>query len=161
MDDRDLTELVRSLADVCDGRGLTLAVAESCTGGALAAAITDLPGVSSFFLGGIVSYANEVKRELLAVPADVLAKQGAVSEETARAMAEGVRARIGADVGLSTTGIAGPGGETPTKPVGLVYIAASTPERTLVRRDVWPGDRAAVRTASVRAALELAMQALE
>ncbi len=161
MDGGDLTGLVQSLAAICEQRGITVAVAESCTGGGLGFAITELPGVSSFFLGGIISYSNEVKQELLGVPAEVLAEYGAVSEETARAMAEGVRARVHADIGLSTTGIAGPGGETPTKPVGLVYVAASTPERTLVRRDVWPGDRAAVRAASVRAALELALQALE
>ncbi len=161
MDDGDLTALVQALGAVCERRGFTVATAESCTGGGVASAITDLPGVSSFFLGGIVSYANEVKHELLAVSEDVLAQHGAVSEETARAMAAGVRARIGADVGISTTGIAGPGGETPTKPVGLVYIAAATPDRTLVRRDVWPGDRNAVRAASVKAALELTLQALE
>jgi PncC family amidohydrolase len=161
MVDGDLTALVQALGAALERRGLTLATAESCTGGGVASAITDIPGVSSFYLGGIVSYANEVKHALLDVPEGVLAAYGAVSEETARAMAAGVRTRIGADVGISTTGIAGPGGETPTKPVGLVYIAAAAPERTLVRRDVWPGDRIAVRAASVKAALELAVQALE
>ena len=160
MSDAELTGLVQELAALCERRGYTLATAESCTGGGVASAITDLPGVSSFFLGGIVSYANEVKNNLLSVPEDVLAKHGAVSEETARAMAIGVRDRIGADIGISTTGIAGPGGETPTKPVGLVYIGASGPDRTIVRRDVWPGDRASVRAASVKAALELALEIL-
>jgi PncC family amidohydrolase len=160
MGDGDLTGLVRALAAACDQRGVTLATAESCTGGGVATAITDLPGVSSFFLGGIVSYANEVKERLLGVPADVLAEHGAVSEPTARAMATGVREALGADVGISTTGIAGPDGATATKPVGLVYIAVATPDTTLVRRDVWPGSRADVRLATVRAALELALQAL-
>jgi PncC family amidohydrolase len=147
--------LVESLAEACDRAGFTLAVAESCTGGSLAAAITERAGVSSFFLGGVVSYSNEVKEALLGVPANVLAEHGAVSEPTARAMAEGVQSRLGTDLGVGITGIAGPGGATPDKPVGLVFIGVSTPVRTVVRRDVWPGDRAAVRAASVRAALEL------
>jgi PncC family amidohydrolase len=160
-DDGDLTALVGALASACERRGLTLATAESCTGGGVAAAITDLPGVSSFFLGGIVSYANDVKQDLLGVPEAVLAEHGAVSEPTARAMAAGVRTRLGADIGVSTTGIAGPDGATPTKPVGLVYIAVTTPTTTLVRQDVWPGNREAVRRASVEAALELVIRALE
>jgi PncC family amidohydrolase len=160
MDNGGLPGLVRALAAACDRRGVTVATAESCTGGGVAAAITDLPGVSSFFLGGIVSYANQVKERMLAVPADVLAQHGAVSEPTARAMAAGVRERLGADIGISTTGIAGPDGATATKPVGLVYIAVATPETTLVRRDVWPGDRMEVRQAAVRAALELVLRAV-
>ncbi len=154
----EIERLVERLAAECDGRGYTLAVAESCTGGGLAAAITDRAGVSSFFLGGIVSYA--VKTGLLGVPAEVLAEHGAVSEPTARAMASGVRARLGTDVGAGITGIAGPGGATPTKPVGLVHIAVATPHRVLARRDVWPGDRRDVRQASIRAALQLLLQAL-
>jgi nicotinamide-nucleotide amidase len=123
----------------------------------LAAAITDLPGVSSFFLGGIVSYADEVKESLLGVPASVLLDHGAVSEPTARAMASGVRHRLGADVGVGITGIAGPGGATADKPVGLVYLAVETPSATRIRRDVWAGDRAAVRRASVEAAIDLVL----
>jgi PncC family amidohydrolase len=153
-------ELVEAVWKACEARGYQLAVAESCTGGGLAAAITDLPGVSSFFLGGIVSYANEVKMALLGVPEETLATVGAVSEETARAMASGVRTRLGSDVGVGITGIAGPGGETPTKPVGLVHISVATPAGVVARRDVWPGDRAAVRAASVRAALELILDSL-
>src|SRR5690242_10248504 len=99
-------DLVAALATAFDKRGATLAVAESCTGGGLAAAITDLAGVSSFFLGGIVSYSNEVKMALLGVPETTLATVGAVSEETARAMASGVRERLGSDVGVGITGIA-------------------------------------------------------
>lgn len=152
---------VTELARAFDRLGYRLAVAESCTGGGLAAAITDLPGVSSFFVGGIVSYGDEVKRDLLAVPAEVLAEHGAVSEPTARAMASGVRQRLGVDVGVGITGIAGPGGATPNKPVGLVYIAVTTPSSARARRDVWPGDRAAVRRASVRAAIDLVLEALD
>jgi PncC family amidohydrolase len=155
-----ISELVDSLAAGFERQRYTLAVAESCTGGGLAAAITDRAGVSSFFLGGIVSYANEIKEALLGVPGEVLATHGAVSELTARAMAEGVRSRMGADVGVGITGIAGPGGATPEKPVGLVYVAVATPQATRVRRDVWPGDRANVRGASVRAALDLTLDAI-
>src|SRR5581483_8834593 len=125
-----ISDLVQALAAVCDRQGLRVAVAESCTGGGLAAAITERPGVSSFFLGGIVSYANEVKVALLGVPESVLETEGAVSEATARAMATGVRARMRADVGIGITGIAGPSGATPTKPVGLVYIGVATPMET-------------------------------
>jgi PncC family amidohydrolase len=154
-------DLVEAVATACEARGYQLAVAESCTGGGLAAAITDLPGVSSFFLGGIVSYSNEVKMALLGVPKTTLATVGAVSEDTARAMATGVRERLGSDIGVGITGIAGPGGDTPTKPVGLVYISVATSDGVVVRRDVWPGDRAAVRAASVRAALELILNNLK
>lgn len=154
-------KLVKALAEICERRGYRLAVAESCTGGSLAAAITDLPGVSSFFLGAIISYSDDVKRHLLGVPPEVLAEHGAVSEPTARAMAAGVRERLGADVGISVTGIAGPTGATPTKPVGLVYVGVATPQKTVVRTDVWPGSRAEIRAASVQAALELGLEALQ
>lgn len=155
----DVPSLVAKLAARMDTLGYRLAVAESCTGGLLAAAITDLVGVSSFFLGGVVTYADEVKQELLGVPREILSQHGAVSEPTARAMAAGVRQRLGSDVGIGITGIAGPGGATPSKPVGLVYIAVATPRQTVCRKDVWPGDRGAVRDASVRAALRLTLAA--
>lgn len=156
----DLPGLVQWVARAFDRHRYRLAVAESCTGGGLAAAITDLPGVSSFFLGGIVSYSDAVKVGLLGVPAAVLAEHGAVSEPTARAMAVGVRQQLGADVGVAVTGIAGPGGATATKPVGLVYVAVAGPNGVLARRHVWPGSRSDVRLASVRAALELTLEAL-
>jgi PncC family amidohydrolase len=152
---------IEEMARAFDRLGYRLAVAESCTGGGLAATITDLPGVSSFFLGGIVSYADEVKQNLLGVPASVLLEHGAVSEPTARAMASGVRTRLGADVGVAITGIAGPGGATAVKPVGLVYIAVETPAATRVRHDVWAGDRAAVRRRSVEAAIDLLLVTLD
>jgi PncC family amidohydrolase len=156
----DTRELVEALATECARLGYTLAVAESCTGGSLAAAITDIPGVSAFFVGGVVSYANEVKQDLLSVPATILSDHGAVSAQTARAMASGVRERLGADVGISVTGIAGPGGATPGKPVGLVYVGVATPKEDNVRRDIWHGDRSEVRASSVRGALELALRML-
>ncbi|HEX3721783.1 MAG TPA: nicotinamide-nucleotide amidohydrolase family protein, partial [Nitrolancea sp.] len=106
---------------------LSIATAESCTGGLVSHRITTVPGSSAYFLGGIVAYSNDVKMSLLGVPQDVLERVGAVSADCALAMAHGARQRIGADIGVATTGIAGPGGATPTKPVGLVFIACSTP----------------------------------
>ena len=118
---------------VLDGlvaRGLTLATAESCTGGSVAARLTSVPGASRAFVGGVVAYANRVKTDLLGVPESVLREHGAVSEATVRAMAEGVRQRLGADVGVATSGVAGPGGGTPEKPVGTVWLAVSWPGET-------------------------------
>ena len=114
-------------------RGMTLATAESCTGGLIAKRVTDLAGCSDVFLGGCVTYANEAKERLIGVSRETLEKYGAVSEQTAREMARGVRLALGADVGIATTGIAGPGGGTPDKPVGTVYIAVSTEEGERVK----------------------------
>ena len=127
-------DVAESLAGVLARTGATLATAESCTGGLIADMITSIPGVSASYLGGVVSYANEVKTELLGVPPAMLAAHGAVSPEVAAAMAEGVRARLGATIGISTTGVAGPGGGTPDKPVGLVYLGLSTEKGTQTRR---------------------------
>lgn len=151
---------VDALAGALERRHYDLAVAESCTGGGLAAVITDLAGASRFFMGGVIAYSDAVKERLLGVPEAVLREYGAVSEETARAMAEGVRARLGVAVGVSITGIAGPTGATETKPVGLVHIAVATPAGVMARRDVWPGGRTEVRAAAVRAALALALEAV-
>lgn len=140
-------------------RGLTLATAESCTGGLVAHRLTSVAGSSAYFLGGVVAYSNELKVALLGVSEQVLREHGAVSAECARAMAEGVRARTGAALGLATTGIAGPGGATLAKPVGLVYIGCATPEGTVVREHHFPGDRLANIRASAQAALDLAMEA--
>ncbi|MGP0068410.1 MAG: competence/damage-inducible protein A [Isosphaeraceae bacterium] len=114
--------------------GSTLATAESCTGGLIARMLTLIPGISVSYLGGVVTYANEAKTELLGVPVEMLSTHGAVSPEVAAAMAEGVRTRLGATVGISTTGVAGPGGGTPEKPVGLVYLGLSTEKGTQIRR---------------------------
>jgi nicotinamide-nucleotide amidase len=141
--------------DACRGRGLTLATAESCTGGLVAARLTSVPGSSDVFLGSVVSYANSVKESELGVPAAVLEAHGAVSAETAVAMARGARERVGADVAVAITGIAGPGGGTPEKPVGLVYLCASGPDGELAQDFVVPGDRETVRGRAAVAALHL------
>jgi len=122
-------------------RGATLAVAESCTGGLLASRVTDVPGSSRYFIGGVVAYSNEVKRDVLGVSAEVLEESGAVSEPCAKAMAEGVRALYQADYAVATTGIAGPGGGTEDKPVGLVFIAVGDERGTICGRHNWPGTR--------------------
>lgn len=152
--------LAGAVAEALKARRYDLAVAESCTGGTLAGAITSVAGASDYFRGGVVAYANQVKESVLGIAAEVIREYGAVSEPTARAMAEGVRQRLGAAVGVGITGVAGPGGGTATKPVGLVYVAVVTPDRTNVRRDVWPGDRAQVRAASVQGALELILSSV-
>lgn len=141
--------------------GLRLATAESCTGGLVAGVLTEIAGSSDVVERGFVTYSNEAKAELLGVPMALILAKGAVSEEVARAMAEGALARSRADVAVAVTGIAGPGGATPTKPVGLVHFAAvrRSAGPTLHRREVFPGDRSAVRRAAVETALHLALQA--
>ncbi len=142
------------------GRGLTLATAESCTGGLVAARLTAVPGSSDVFRGSVVAYADDVKTGELGVPADVLAAHGAVSAETAAALAAGVRKRLGADVGLSVTGVAGPGGGTPEKPVGLVYLHAAAPDGDLAADFSVPADRETVRARAAVAALHLTRRLL-
>jgi nicotinamide-nucleotide amidase len=139
----------------CRSRGLTLVTAESCTGGLVAARLTSVPGSSDVVVGGIVSYANAVKETELGVPAEMLESFGAVSAETATAMARGARGRLGADLAVSITGIAGPGGGTPEKPVGLVYLCASGPGGERSRDFVVTGDRETVRRRATVAALHL------
>lgn len=156
-DGRGVVEVV---SDALRGAGQTLAVAESCTGGMLGARITAPAGASDHFLGGVLSYADAVKRDLLGVPAGTLAAHGAVSEPVARAMAEGVRRVTGADWGLSITGIAGPGGGTADKPVGLVFIGRSGPAGTVVERHLFRSDRDLVRERSVVHALHLLRRGL-
>ncbi len=142
--------------ELCRAGGLTLATAESCTGGLVAARLTGVAGSSDVFLGGIVSYANEVKSAELGVPEEVLREHGAVSPETAATMAGGIRERLHADVGVAVTGIAGPGGATPGKPVGLVYIHALGPGGARRAGELnFPGDRETVRSRATVAALHL------
>ncbi|MGQ9477425.1 MAG: CinA family protein [Candidatus Bipolaricaulia bacterium] len=136
-------------------RGLTLATAESCTGGLLGHMITNVPGSSDYFLGGVVAYSNAAKERLLGVRAETLAKEGAVSEAVALEMARGARRLFGADLALATTGIAGPGGGTEEKPVGLIYIALVTPDRELCERHIWSSDREGNKRRSAERALEL------
>ena len=151
-DERSTAELV---VDLLRDRGLTLATAESCTGGLVAARITDVPGSSDVFLGSIVAYANEVKHARLGVPEEVLAAHGAVSAETAAAMAAGAREALGADVAVSVTGVAGPDGGTAEKPVGLVFVHVVGPEGELARQLDFPGDRETIRVRAAVAALHL------
>ena len=151
-DERPLSEIV---LDLLRARGWKGATAESCTGGMVAAALTDIPGCSDAFAGGVVAYSNQLKHDLLGVPEDVLERHGAVSAESAAAMAAGARARLGADAAVSVTGIAGPGGGTEEKPVGLVYLHVSSPAGEDMRRMDIPGSRDAVRGRAATAALQL------
>lgn len=142
--------------------GLTLALAESCTGGMIAARVTMVPGSSSYFLGGVVAYDNQVKEGLLGVAAKTLEEKGAVSEETAREMALGACRSLGADLGLSVTGIAGPGGGTSQKPVGLVYFALARGTKVVgSRKVIFPGRREGVRNAAAICALQILKLYLE
>ena len=154
-------EQARGLLALMDDQGLTLATAESCTGGLIAAAMTAIAGSSSVVMAGFVTYSNDAKQKMVGVRAESLAQHGAVSAEVVREMAEGARARAGVSLALSCTGIAGPGGATPGKPVGLVFIGcAREGAATIVERHVFPGDRAAVRAATVTAALDLARRSV-
>ena len=156
VDDADLAAVV---LDKCRALDFTLAVAESCTGGMLGERITSIPGSSDVFLGGVIAYHNEVKRSLLGVRTEAIERSGAVSEEVVLQMASGVRERLGADVGVAVTGIAGPGGGTPEKPVGLVWIAVHASE-VKARRFHVGGDRAEIRQRAAQAALEMVRRAL-
>ncbi len=150
------------LLALCRDRGLRVATAESCTGGLIAACLTEIAGSSDVVDRGFVTYANEAKRELLGVPDELLVRVGAVSEEVARAMASGALARSAADLAVSVTGIAGPGGATETKPVGLVHHACAGRDGTVAhRRVVYPGDRGAVRRATVETALDMLIDGAE
>lgn len=152
----------RGLLALMDAKGMTLATAESCTGGLIAAALTAIAGSSSVVMAGFVTYANDAKQKMVGVQPETLAAHGAVSAEVAREMAEGARARAGVSLALSCTGIAGPGGATPDKPVGLVFIGcAREGAAMMVERHVFPGDRAAVRAATVAAALDLAARSIK
>ena len=141
--------------EILRGRYQTLAVAESCTGGGLGARLTAIPGASDVFLGGVISYTNAIKTELLYVPEDLLKRHGAVSSECAEAMASGARSRLGADWALAITGIAGPGGSTESKPVGLVYTACAGPNGVKVAENRFRGTREFIRIRSAQAALTM------
>ena len=140
---------------------MRLGTAESLTGGLVAAALTGVPGSSETVRGGVVSYVNDVKHGVLGVPRETLERHGAVSAETARAMAQGARRDLGADIAVSVTGIAGPGGAEPGKPVGTVWIGRADASLTCARCCHFPGTREEVRLLAVRAALEFALEALE
>lgn len=148
----------KMLVDILSHKKLKVASAESCTGGLVSAAITSVPGASCVFDGTVVSYSNEVKNALLGVPENVLDTHGAVSTQCAEAMADGVRSLMGADIGISLTGIAGPGGGTPEKPVGTVYLGISSKCGVRSHLLTLSGDRDSVREQSVLAALRAAAE---
>lgn len=134
---------------------LTIACAESCTGGLLTSRLTDVAGSSAYVKGSVVSYSNEIKERLVGVKSDTLAGYGAVSEQTAGEMAEGIRRAIGADIGVGVTGIAGPDGGTPQKPVGLVYIAVAGAQGTVIRENRFKGTRGEIKLQTTETALEM------
>ena len=158
----EVLELAREVIATATAKGLTVGTAESCTGGLISGVLTAVPGASAAYLGGLVTYSNAMKTELLGVPEALFAVYGAVSEEVARAMAEGARKRLGVDVAVSVTGIAGPGGGSAAKPVGTVWIAVAESEETLVWRMGY-GDvgRDEVRELTVRDALERVLGAIK
>ena len=157
-----INEKAKAVLELCRARGLKLATAESCTGGLIIGCLTDIAGSSDVVDRGFVTYSNAAKTEMIGVSASLIARLGAVSEAVARAMAEGALARSNADMAVAVTGIAGPGGATEEKPVGLVHFAcARRGGATRHLRRVFPGDRAAVRHATVDAALDLIREAAE
>jgi len=153
-----LVALAREVQAAFLAAGLSLATCESCTGGLVAHALTEVPGSSGFFRGGVVCYSNDLKRDLAGVPQAMIEAHGAVSAQVAVAMAEGARSRLGADVAVAVTGIAGPDGGTDAKPVGLTYTAVADAGGHEVRRHLWQGDRHANKAASAEAALRLVLE---
>jgi nicotinamide-nucleotide amidase len=153
--------LEKVVGDLLRAHGATLATAESCTGGLLAGRLTEVAGSSDYFIEGVVSYANEAKIDLLGVPRELLEQHGAVSEQVAEAMAAGIRARAGTTFGIGITGIAGPGGGSEEKPVGLVYIALADANESKAWRLVFPGDRQFIRSLAVNAALDVVRRRLK
>ena len=147
--------LARDVGRLLRKRGLTMAVAESCTGGRLGDALTNVSGSSEYFVGGVISYSNAAKISLLGVDRKTLEREGAVSDSVARQMAQGVRSRLMSDVGVGITGIAGPTGGTKTKPVGLVYIAVSWGRKTVCTRNLFKGTRSQVKNQSVQKSLRM------
>jgi len=159
--DDPLVVLAARLQERCLALGLRVTTVESCTGGLVGHLITETAGSSGYYLGGFVTYSDQLKRETVDVPADVLAAHGAVSAQTAVAMASGGRARTGADLGAAVTGIAGPDGGSAAKPVGLTYIAVADAAGSEVRRHVWAGNRTDNKRASAEALLALILERLD
>jgi nicotinamide-nucleotide amidase len=154
-------DLARAVLHACRTRGVMVATAESCTGGLIAAALTEIPGSSDVVDRGYVVYSNRAKIEMLGVSAEMLATHGAVSAPVAAALAEGARARAGVGLTVAVTGIAGPGGATAQKPVGLVHLACASAWAPLsAEQAVFPGDRSAIRAATVRQALTMLLRQL-
>jgi nicotinamide-nucleotide amidase len=159
--DDPLVGLAARVGERCLELGARLATVESCTGGLLGHLITETPGSSAYYVGGFVTYADEAKQAMVGVPAAVLRAHGAVSAQTAMAMAVGGRDRTGAEIGVAVTGIAGPDGGTAAKPVGLTYIAVADAAGTQIRRYAWAGSRAENKRESARAALEFVLERLQ
>ena len=158
----NIASLARNTVSLCLENNVTFGTAESCTGGLIAASVTDVAGASAVFSGGIVSYVNSVKEKLLGVPARTLAEKGAVSPETAEAMSRGARRALGVDYAVAVTGFAGPsGGGTPDKPVGLVYVSVASENSVIVTENRFSGDREAVRLQTVEKALSLLIETVE
>ncbi len=152
----DLTRAAAELLDLCKASGIMLATAESCTGGLIAGCLTEIAGSSAVVDRGFVTYSNEAKNEMLGIPMDLIIAHGAVSEPVARAMAEGALERSRAGITIAVTGVAGPGGGTETKPVGLVHFGcAGRNGETLAAHHIFPGDRAAIRHETIRTALAM------
>ena len=146
------------LAHLLISTGKTLATAESCTGGLIAHTLTNVPGASDWFLGGVIAYANKAKTAFLGVPASLINKHGAVSTPVARAMAQGARKRFKTDFAIATTGIAGPTGGTKEKPVGLVFIAVASAKKTIVKKFLLKGTRSQIKTKTTNIALKLLLK---
>ncbi|MBZ0296097.1 MAG: CinA family protein [Anaerolineae bacterium] len=154
-------KLEEQVGEALLARGYTICSAESCTGGLIMHRLTNIPGSSEYVLGGVVAYSNQVKHSLLKVKQGTLIAHGAVSEQTASEMVTGARDLFKADIALSVTGIAGPGGGTETKPVGLTYIGLAAPgDILIVKRHIWDGDREAIKNASAEAALQMVLDTL-
>ncbi len=158
--DEELHDLASRVGAVCRDRSVRLTTVESCTGGLVAHLITEVAGSSDYYIGGLVTYSNDLKIDLVEVPAEVLSAHGAVSAQVARAMADGGRRRLGADVAVAVTGVAGPDGGTPAKPIGLTYVAVADADGDDVQRFVWDADRSGNKRLSAAAALELVITRL-
>ena len=156
----NISTLAKETVSECIEKKVTFGTAESCTGGLISASVTDVPGASAVFFGGVVSYDNSVKAGVLGVKNETLCAHGAVSEETAGEMSLGARRLLGVDYAVSVTGIAGPGGGTPSKPVGLVYVSVASENGIIVTENHFSGDREAVRLQTVEKALALLLEAV-
>lgn len=157
----NISSLAKQTVSVCTEKNITFGTAESCTGGLISAFVTDVAGASAVFFGGIVSYDNSIKEKLLGVRAQTLAEKGAVSPETALEMSSGARRALDVDIAVAVTGIAGPGGATDQKPVGLVYISVASKKGTHVTKNNFSGDRESVRLQTVQKALSLLIREAE
>lgn len=161
MNYENIQDLATAVKEALEKKGEMMATAESCTGGLIASSIVDIPGSSSVLAGGIVAYQNEIKEKLLDVPSEILDKYGAVSEQTVKAMAEGARKRFGCEWAVATSGIAGPGGAEPGKPVGTVWIAVACSLQNEAFCEIFSGDRNKVREKSVYKVLHVLLEKLK